>query len=185
MAGGALYFGPDADLQQERHLLDAQHGRQPNSRRTTASRRARSSRSSVTVKKKHNAEAALLMLGGCNRSASGATRSDVDPLQSVAGERPMKAANARTSTVSAIALIVEKADLDVLGPIGDQPQPEQIEGAPPIAVEPHHQQVIGLRAVPGRGEIRRPPILRDRGSDLQLADIEGETDPATRGVALG
>jgi len=33
--------------------------------RTTVSRRARSGRSSVTVKKKRRAEAALLMRGGC------------------------------------------------------------------------------------------------------------------------
>jgi hypothetical protein len=64
---------------------------------TTVSRRARSGRSSVTVKKKRSAETALLMLGGCmplcvwcswNRRSSSAV--------AVSGDRPMKAAKART-----------------------------------------------------------------------------------------
>ena len=64
---------------------------------TTVSRRARSGRSSVTVKKKRKAETALLMLGGCmplcvccswNRRRSSAV--------AVSGDRPMKAAKART-----------------------------------------------------------------------------------------
>jgi hypothetical protein len=63
----------------------------------TVSRRARSGRSSVTVKKKRKAETALLTLGGCmplcvwcswKRRRSSAV--------AVSGERPMKAANART-----------------------------------------------------------------------------------------
>jgi hypothetical protein len=65
--------------------------------RMTVSRRARSGRSSVTVKKKRKAETALLTLGGCmplcvwcswKRRRSSAV--------AVSGERPMKAANART-----------------------------------------------------------------------------------------
>jgi hypothetical protein len=65
--------------------------------RTTVSRRARSGRSSVTVKKKRRAETAVLMLGGCipfclwcswKRRRSSAV--------AVSGERPIKAANART-----------------------------------------------------------------------------------------
>ena len=64
---------------------------------TTVSRRARSGRSSVTVKKKRRAETALLMLCGCmpirvwcswNRRRSSAV--------AVSGDRPIKAANART-----------------------------------------------------------------------------------------
>jgi hypothetical protein len=64
---------------------------------TTVSRRARSGRSSVTVKKKRRAETALLMLGGCmpirvwcswNRRRSSAV--------AVSGDRPIKAANDRT-----------------------------------------------------------------------------------------
>jgi hypothetical protein len=64
---------------------------------TTVSRRARSDRSSVTVKKKRRAETALLMLGGCmpiciwcswKRRRSSAV--------AVSGDRPIKAANART-----------------------------------------------------------------------------------------
>jgi hypothetical protein len=64
---------------------------------TTVSRRARSGRSSVTVKKKRRAETALLMLDGCmpirvwcswNRRRSSAV--------AVSGDRPIKAANART-----------------------------------------------------------------------------------------
>ncbi len=65
--------------------------------RTTVSRRARSGRSSVTVKKKRRAETELLMLGGCmplclwcswKRRRSSAV--------AVSGDRRMKAANART-----------------------------------------------------------------------------------------
>jgi len=64
---------------------------------TTVSRRARSGRSSVTVKKKRRAETAPLMLGACmplrvwcswKRRRSSAV--------AVSGERPMKAAKART-----------------------------------------------------------------------------------------
>jgi hypothetical protein len=64
---------------------------------TTVSRRAKSGRSSVTVKKKRRAETALLMLGGCmplcvwcswKRRRSSAI--------AVSGDRPIKAANART-----------------------------------------------------------------------------------------
>jgi hypothetical protein len=64
---------------------------------TTVSRRARSGRSSVTVKKKRRAETAPLMLGGCipicvwcnwKRRRSSAI--------AVSGDRPIKAANART-----------------------------------------------------------------------------------------
>jgi hypothetical protein len=64
---------------------------------TTVSRRARSGRSSVTVKKKRRAETALLMLGGCmpirvwcswKRRRSSAV--------AVSGDRLMKAANDRT-----------------------------------------------------------------------------------------
>ena len=77
--------------------LDAEHSGIRRGYGTTVSRRARSGRSSVTVKKKRRAETALLMLGGCmpirvwcswNRRRSSAV--------AVSGERPIKAANART-----------------------------------------------------------------------------------------
>ena len=65
--------------------------------RTMVSRRARSGRSSVTVKKKRKAATALLMLGGrtpvCARWCWKRRKSSA---VAVSGERPMNAANART-----------------------------------------------------------------------------------------
>jgi hypothetical protein len=64
---------------------------------TTVSRRAKSGRSSVTVKKKRRAETALLMLGGCMPIRVWCSwkrrRSSAD---AESGDRPMKAANDRT-----------------------------------------------------------------------------------------
>jgi hypothetical protein len=64
---------------------------------TTVSRRARSGRSSVTVKKKRRAETAPLMLGGCVPIRVWCSwkrrRTSAD---AVSGERLMKAANDRT-----------------------------------------------------------------------------------------
>jgi hypothetical protein len=66
--------------------------------RTTASRRARSGRSSVTVKKRRSAETALLMLGGwMPLSLWCSWKRRTSSAVAVSGDRPMKAANARTS----------------------------------------------------------------------------------------
>jgi hypothetical protein len=92
-----LYFGPGAAC--SKSVTSATLSTAGNRRgwRTTVSRLARSGRSSVTVKKKRKAETALLTLGGCmplcvwcswKRRRSSAV--------AVSGERPMKAANART-----------------------------------------------------------------------------------------
>jgi len=97
VASAALYLGPGAACSRSvtSSTLSTAGSRRGN--RTTVSRRARSGRSSVTVKKKRKAETALLMLGGCmpicvwcswKRRRSSAV--------AVLGERPMKAANART-----------------------------------------------------------------------------------------
>jgi hypothetical protein len=65
--------------------------------RTTVRRRASSGRSSVTVNRKRRAETAVLMLGGCmplGRWCNWKPR--ISAGVAVAGERPMKAANACT-----------------------------------------------------------------------------------------
>jgi hypothetical protein len=97
VANAALYFGADAA---RRSSVTSPTLSTAGIRRgygTTVSRRARSGRSSVTVKKKRRAETALLMLGGCmplcvwwgwKRRTSSAV--------AVSGDRPIKAANART-----------------------------------------------------------------------------------------
>ena len=59
-----LVLRPRRRLEQQRDLFDAEHAGSRRGSRTTVSRRARSGRSSVTVKKKRKAATALLMLGG-------------------------------------------------------------------------------------------------------------------------
>jgi hypothetical protein len=97
VASAALYFGPgDAWSSSVTSSTLSTAGSWRGSR-TTVSRRAKSGRSSVTVKKKRRAETALLTLGGCTpvcvwcnwkRRRSSAV--------AVSGDRPMKAANERT-----------------------------------------------------------------------------------------
>ncbi len=97
MANAALYFGADAACSNNVTSSTLSTVGIRRGYGTTVSRRARSGRSSVTVKKKRSAETALLMLGGCRplrvwcswkRRSSSAV--------AVSGDRPMKAANART-----------------------------------------------------------------------------------------
>jgi len=97
VASAALYFGPGAARSKSATSSTLSTPGSRRGSRTTVSRRARSARSSVTVKKKRKADTALLMLGGCmplcvwcswKRRRSSAV--------AVSGERPMKAANART-----------------------------------------------------------------------------------------
>ena len=61
----ALYFGPGAACSSSVTSSTLSTAGSRRGWRTTVSRRARSGRSSVTVKKKRRAETALLMLGGC------------------------------------------------------------------------------------------------------------------------
>jgi hypothetical protein len=65
VANGALYFGPGAAWSSSviSSMLSTAGSRR--GWRTTVSRRARSGRSSVTVKKKRRAETAPLILAGC------------------------------------------------------------------------------------------------------------------------
>jgi hypothetical protein len=65
VANAALYFGPGAACSSSAISSVLSTVGSLRGWRTTVSRRARSSRSSVTVKKKRRAETALLMLGGC------------------------------------------------------------------------------------------------------------------------
>jgi hypothetical protein len=97
VANAALYFGPDAARSSSVTSSTLSTAGIRRGCGTTVSRRARSGRSSVTVKKKRRAETALLMLGGCTpicvwcswkRRRSSAV--------AVSGDRPIKAANART-----------------------------------------------------------------------------------------
>jgi hypothetical protein len=99
-----LYFASRRRLEQKRDLLDA-HGRQPAwfahhrepPGKVPPVERHVEEESSVTLKKKRRAATALLMLGGCmpicvwcswKRCRSSAV--------AMSGERPTKAANART-----------------------------------------------------------------------------------------
>jgi hypothetical protein len=97
VANAALYFGADADRSSSVTSSTLSTAGIRRGCGTTVSRRARSGRSSVTVKKKRKAETALLMLGGCipicvwcswKRRRSSAV--------AVSGDRPIKAVNART-----------------------------------------------------------------------------------------
>jgi len=92
-----LVLRPRRRLEQQRDLLDTQHGRQPARFAHDCEPPRKVGRSSVTVKKKRKAATALLMLGGrtpvcawwCwkRRKSSAVAES---------GDRPTKAANART-----------------------------------------------------------------------------------------
>jgi hypothetical protein len=97
VANAALYFGADAACSSN---LTSSTLRTVGIRRgygTTVSRRARSGRSSVTVKKKRRAETALLMLGGCRPLCVWCSwKRRNSSAVAVSGERPMKAAKART-----------------------------------------------------------------------------------------
>jgi hypothetical protein len=97
VANAALYFGADAACSSSVTSSTLSTVGIRRGYGTTVSRRDRSGRSSVTVKKKRRAETELLMLGGCmpirvwcswKRRRSSAVV--------VSGDRPMKAANART-----------------------------------------------------------------------------------------
>ena len=97
MANAALYFAADAACSSSITSSTLSTVGIRRGYGTTVRRRARSGRSSVTVKKKRRAETALLMLGGCRplrvwcswkRRSSSAV--------AVSGDRPMKAAKART-----------------------------------------------------------------------------------------
>jgi hypothetical protein len=78
------------------------------------------------------------------------------------------------------------ADLEVLGPMRNEPPAKQIE-APLLGpgIVPDHRQRIGRSGVPSGREIRRRPMLRDREDELNLADIGGEPDAATHGSGYG
>ncbi len=65
MASAALYFGPGAARNSSTISSALNTAGNRRGWGTTVSRRARSGRSSVTVKKKRRAETVLLMLGGC------------------------------------------------------------------------------------------------------------------------
>ena len=65
VANAALYFGADAACSSSVTSSTLSTTGMRRGCGTTVSRRARSGRSSVTVKKKRSAETALLMLGGC------------------------------------------------------------------------------------------------------------------------
>ena len=67
VASAALYFGPGAACSSSITSSALSTAGSRRGWRTTVSRRARSGRSSVTVKKKRRAETALLILGGCIR----------------------------------------------------------------------------------------------------------------------
>jgi TolB-like protein len=93
----ALYFAPGAAWSRSVTSSTLSTAGRRRGSRTIVSRRARSGRSSVTLKKKRRAATVLLMLGGCmpvcvwcswKRRKSSAV--------AVSGDRPMKAANART-----------------------------------------------------------------------------------------
>ena len=97
MASAALYFAPGAACSKSATSSTLSTPGSRRGSRTTVSRRARSARSSVTLKKKRKAETALLTLGGCmplcvwcswKRRRSSAV--------AVSGDRRIKAANART-----------------------------------------------------------------------------------------
>jgi hypothetical protein len=97
VANAALYFGADADRSSSVTSSTLSTAGIRRGCGTTVSRRARSGRSRVTVKKTRKAETALLMLGGCiaicvwcswKRRRSSAV--------AVSGDRPIKAVNART-----------------------------------------------------------------------------------------
>src|ERR1700676_1840003 len=93
---------------------------------TTVRRRARSGRSSVTVKKNRRAETAPLMLGGCTPlrvwcSWKRRTSSAV----AVSGDRPMKAANARTCRHIVAARPLIEA---VHGHVFDHARPQWADG---------------------------------------------------------
>ena len=97
MPNAALYFAPGADWSSSVTSSTLSTVGSRSGSRTTVSRRARSGRSSVAVKKKRRAETELLMLGGCmplclwcswKRRRSSAV--------AVSGDLRIKAANART-----------------------------------------------------------------------------------------
>jgi hypothetical protein len=109
VASAALYFGPGAAWSSSATSATLSTAGSRRGSRTIVSRRARSGRSSVTVKKKRRAATAPLMLGGCmpvcvwcswKRRRSSAV--------AVSGERPMKAANARTLRMSSLRVFSVK-----------------------------------------------------------------------------
>jgi hypothetical protein len=79
VASAALYFGLGAAWSSSVTSSTLSTAGSRRGSRTILSRRARSGRSSVTVKKKRRAATALLMLGRLHRSASGAAGSGGDP----------------------------------------------------------------------------------------------------------
>jgi hypothetical protein len=76
VANAALYFGAVAARSSSVTSSTLSTTGIRRGRGTTVSRRDRSGRSSVTVKKKRKAETALLMLGGCKPVRVGAVRRD-------------------------------------------------------------------------------------------------------------
>ena len=97
MANAALYFGAVAACSSSVTSSTLSTAGIRRGYGTTVSRRARSGRSSVTVKKKRRAATALLMLGGCMPICVWCSwKRRRSSTVAVSGERPMKAANART-----------------------------------------------------------------------------------------
>jgi len=97
VASAALYFGPGAARSRSVTSSTLSTAGSRRGSRTIVSRRARSGRSSVTVKKKRRAATALLMLGGCMPICVWCSwKRRRSSTVAVSGDRPMKAANART-----------------------------------------------------------------------------------------
>src|SRR6266849_11054523 len=89
------------------------------------------------------------------------------------------------STVSAIALNRREPDLDVLGPIGHQTPPHQIEGARfRLRIEADDGQIVGRCDIPTRREIRRRILRRYSERDPYLADIGLEFGPSAHAATL-
>jgi hypothetical protein len=92
-----LVLRPRRRIEQQRDLSVLSTAGSLRGWRTTVRRRARSGRSSVTVKKKRRAETALLMLGGCMPvSVWCSWKRRTSSTVAVSGERPRKAANVLT-----------------------------------------------------------------------------------------
>jgi hypothetical protein len=97
VASAALYFGPGAAWSSSVTSSTLSTAGSRRGSRTMVSRRARSGRSSVTAKKKRSAATALLMLGGCTPVCVWCSwKQRRSSAVAVSGDRPMKAANART-----------------------------------------------------------------------------------------
>ena len=79
-----------------------------------------------------------------------------------------------------VGVDIREADLNILCPVRHQTPTQKIQATlTGLAIAADHGQQISGSGVPGRREVGRGPMWRDREDELDLAHIGGETDAAT------